>query len=721
MTWAMPFFKRPLRVPYVAQMEAVECGAACLAMVLAHHGHHAPLSEVRETCAVSRDGVNALAILRAAENYGLNAKAYRAELKGLEQIALPAILHWNFSHFVLLERLTRDGGAQVVDPAQGRIGISRETLAKSFTGAVLTFEPTEALRPRRRRPQNLARYQRMMRAHATTIGQLLLFSLFLQIAGIGFPIAQQVLVDHVLVPRQESWLWGLAVALGLAALVQTSLQFARGWVLDSLQAVLDLRLLGDFMARVVRLPLGFFLQRHTGDLLQRLESNKTLRSFLGTQVVTSVLDVFLIIGYGALMMVYHWKLGLLVVGIGCVRAMIQWTMRGLSRQVVAVELAALSRAGSALVESLGGLETIKSVSAEAVAVRRWSNHVVSRANASLPRLQLENTASQLTGLLGAIGIAAVSAVAGYEVIAGEISIGVFSAFLTLQGLYLTPFNSLIENLGRWQYLNSHLARLDDVMEAELEPSGELDAAGLRGEIHLEGLGFRYAPGAPWVLRGIDLRIRPGEKIAIVGPSGAGKSTLARVLLGMLMPSEGTVAFDGRNIRCYDLGKLRARMGAVMQETSLLNDSASANISLGDPAYTPEQVKTAAHLACIGDVIEALPLGYATQLGDSGMQLSGGERQRLCLARALVGRPAVLLLDEATSALDAETERRVHANLGSLGCTRIVIAHRFSTVRDADRILVVDRGRIVQEGGFEDLSLQPGLFRGLLESLENDYG
>ena len=421
------------------------------------------------------------------------------------------------------------------------------------------------------------------------------------------------------------------------------------------------------------------------------------------------------------MMAYHWKLGLLVVGIGCLRALIQWVMRSLSRQVVAVELSAMSWAGSTLVESLDGLETIKSVSAEAVAVRRWSNHVVSRANASLPRLQLENTASQLTRLLGVTGIAAVSAVAGYEVIAGEISIGVFSAFLTLQGLYLTPFNSLIENLGHWQYLNSHLARLDDVMEAKLEPSGELDATGMRGEIRLEGLGFRYAPGSPWVLRDIDVHIRPGEKIAIVGPSGAGKSTLARVLLGMLLPSEGTVSFDGQDIRCYDLGRLRARLGAVLQETSLLNDTVSANISLNDPAYTPAQVKTAAHLACVDDVIEALPLGYATRLGENGMQLSGGERQRLCLARALVGQPAVLLLDEATSALDAETEQRVHANLGSLGCTRIVIAHRFSTVRDADRILVVDRGRIVQEGRFEELCLQPGLFRRLLVSLESTDG
>jgi ATP-binding cassette, subfamily B, bacterial len=710
------FFTRSM--PYIAQLEAVECGAASLAMVLAHHGHHAPLPEVREACAVSRDGVNALAILRAAESYGLDAKGYRAELEGLAQIPLPAILHWEFSHFVVLERLARNGDAYIVDPAQGRSKVSREILAKSFTGAVLAFTPTGSLRPRQRKSPNLHRYREAMRAHVGTIGQLVAFSLLLQVAGIVFPVGQQFLVDHVLVPRQESWLWGLAAALALAALVQATLQFARGWVLDTLQTILDVRLLGDFMRHVVRLPIGFFLQRRPGDLLQRLESNRALRSFLGSRIATSVFDIFLIIGYGTLMMVYHWKLGLLVVALGCVRAGMQFALRGLSRQVAAVELTALSRAGGTLVESLGALETIKSVSAESVAIRRWSDLVVTRANASLPRLQLENTTAQLTGLLSALGVAAVSAVAGYEVISGGMSIGVFTAFLTLQGLYLTPFNSLIENLESWQLLNSHLARLDDVMQAEPEPSGDLDAKAMRGEIRLAGVGFRYAPGSPWVLRGIDAHVRPGEKIAIVGPSGAGKSTLARVLLGMLTPTEGAMFFDGQDMRRYDLGKLRARMGAVLQESSLLSDTVHANISLNDPTLSPGQVQAAAQLACVDAVIDALPRGYATRLGEDGMQLSGGERQRLCLARALAHRPAILLLDEATSALDAETEGRVHANLGTLGCTRIIIAHRFSTVRDADRILVVDRGCIVQEGTFGMLSGQAGTFRTLLESLEH---
>ena len=708
------------RVPYVQQLEAVECGAACLAMVLGYHGHHAPLPEVREACAVSRDGVNALAILRAAENYGLAAGGYSVDIDRLAGIALPAILHWEFSHFVVLERLDRRGGGWIVDPAQGRLRVNRDTLARAFTGAVLSFAPTPAFRSRPRRPPDLSRYRKLLGAHMGSMGQLIGFSLLLQLAGLTFPVGQQFLVDQVLARHQVSWLWGLAVAVGAAALVQGALQFARGWVLTAFQNILDLRLLTDFMSHAVRLPITFFLQRQAGDLLQRLESNGTLRAFIGSQIAASLLDGFLVLGYGALMLFYQWQLGLIVIAIGAVRALLQLAMRGLNHQAVAAELAALSGAGGTLLESLDALETIRAVSAESFAMRRWSDRVVRRANASLPRLRLENTAAHLTTLLGTIGVAAVSGAAGYQVISGQMSIGVFSAFLTLQALYLTPFNALVENLEQWQYLQSYLSRLDDVLEANPEPSGDQVATGLRGDIRLANLSFRYAPSAPWVLRNVNLHINPGERVAIVGPSGAGKSTLAQILLGMLIPVEGKLSYDGVDIQRFDLDRLRARMGVVLQETALLNDTVAANIALHDPALSPERIRAAARLACIDEVIEALPLGYSTRLGEDGMQLSGGERQRLCLARALAHDPTVLVLDEASSALDADTERRVHANLASLACTRILIAHRLSTVRDADRILVVEGGRIVQEGTFAALSLQTGLFRNLLSSLDGRH-
>jgi ATP-binding cassette, subfamily B, bacterial len=710
---------RPARrsVPYIAQLDAAECGAACLAMVLAYHGHHAPLPEVREACGVSRDGVNALAMLQAAESYGLEATAYTISIEQLRLLPLPAILHWDFHHFVVLERLDRRGGATIVDPARGRYRATREILAKSFTGAVLAFAPTPTLQPRRRQGPDLARYRALIRENAAAIGFILLASLVLELLALAFPVGQQLLVDRVLTGHEQPLLWKLGAAFLLATVMQSTLTYARGGVLGNLQVILDLRLLGSFMRHAIRLPIGFFFQRSPGDLLQRLEANGVLRSFLGSQVATSLLDVFLIIGYAGLMIAYEWRLASVVIGIGCFRILLQLLLRELSRKAAAAELTALSGAGATLVASLDALETLRSTSAESFALRRWSDHVVRRVRASLPRLQLENFAAQATTLLNALGLAVVSAVAGQQVIADRMSVGVFSAFVTLQGLFLAPLGELMKNLERLQYLGAHLARLDDVMEAEPERSGTAAAGTLRGEIRLERVRFRYSAAADWILRDVSVHVHPGELVALVGPSGAGKSTLARILLGMLQPSAGTVLFDSRELHHYDLEKLRRRMGVVLQENELLTDTILANIRLHDPSLPLEAAKSAARLACVDHVIDALPLRYDTHLGQLGQQLSGGERQRLCLARAIAHRPAILVLDEATSALDVETERRVHENLSGIGCTRIVIAHRLATVRNADRILVLEQGRLVQQGTYASLIASAGAFRDLIASTE----
>ncbi|HEY5808273.1 MAG TPA: peptidase domain-containing ABC transporter [Povalibacter sp.] len=703
----------PRSVPYIAQLEALECGAACLAMVLAYHGHHAPLPEVREACGVSRDGVNALAILRAAERYGLQATAYTVSIEQLAQLPLPAILHWNFNHFVVLEQLHERGGGTLVDPGGGRYNVSAETLATSFTGAVLAFSPTPTLQQRRARQPNLGRYREWIRANVKSIGLILLCSVLLEVLALAFPVGQQLLVDRALGSHDTPLLWTIAAAIFAATLVRYALVFARGYVLSHLQAILDVGLLGNFMRHAIRLPIGFFLQRSPGDLLQRLESNGSLRAFLGSEIVTSFLDVLLILGYAGLMFVYHWPLALIVVGLGLVRVLLQILLRELNRKASAAELSALSGSGATLVASLDAIETLRAASAESFALRRWSDSVVRRAIASLPRIELENVGAQSTTLLNALGLATVAAVASVELLAGRMSLGVFSAFLTLQALFLEPVGTLMKNIEQLHHLRAHLARLDDVLDTQPERSGHADAAQLLGEIQLERVRFKYSAAAAWSLRGVSIQVRSGEMLAIVGPSGSGKSTLARLLLGLLPPGAGRVRFDGRDLGHYDLDELRRRMGAVLQENELLSASVFENIALHDCSVSLADVKTAASLACVDHVIDALPLGYDTQLGEHGVQLSGGERQRLCLARAIVHRPAVLVLDEATSALDLETESRVHKNLCALACTRIVIAHRLATVRDADRILVMDRGRIVQQGRYASLIGHAGLFRDLV--------
>lgn len=705
------------RVPFQPQMEVTECGAASLSMVLAYHGHHAPLPEVRQACGVSRNGANAKSIVQAARAYGLDAKGAKlTDLSQLSQLPLPAILHWDFNHFLVLERLTKRG-LVVVDPASGRRTFGLEEVGRRFTGVALVLQPTDAFKPRPRSRPSLGRYKDLLKHSLTSLGQLLLASLTLQILGMAFPVANQLLLDRVVVPQQEAWLWGLAIGLGAALVGKALLMVVRSWVVQSLQAAMDLSLMERFLGHLLKLPMGFFLQREAGDLVQRVQSNTTLRNLFSSQSVSALLDAFLLLGYAGLMLAYNWKLGLVVLALGAVRVGILWALKDRNQQLMASELASAGREGGALVEALTGLETTKASGAGSRMVQRWMHRMVERVNSHLDRRRIEIASGQAMVALQGITLAAVFWVGGREVLAHRMTLGVFASFIALQNLFMGPLESLLNAVNQLQYVGNHLRRLDDVLETAQEPSGALIPERLQGAIEFQDVSFAYSPGAPPAVQHVSLTIHPGEKIALVGPSGAGKSTLARLLLGMHLPGAGTIRFDGRDLRELDLAQLRNQMGVVLQETFLFNDTVRANLCLNDAEIPMERLRWAARAACVEDVIEALPKGYDSGIGENGSSLSGGQRQRLNLARALAHQPAVLLLDEATSSLDLETEAKVHANLASLGCTRILIAHRLATVRDADRILVVHGGQIVQAGTYEELAQQPGLFQVLVQAME----
>jgi ABC-type bacteriocin/lantibiotic exporter with double-glycine peptidase domain len=374
-----------------------------------------------------------------------------------------------------------------------------------------------------------------------------------------------------------------------------------------------------------------------------------------------------------------------------------------------------------MLEALSGLESTKACGAESRMVQRWAHRMTERVNNGLERQRLQMGSGALLTLFQGCTALLVFAVGGQEVIAQRMTLGTFVAFLTLQGLFKGPMGSLMGALMQLQFLGTHLRRLDDVLETPVEPTGAGDPGRLRGAVELREVSYRYASGAAPVLEDLSVRIEPGQKVALVGPSGAGKSTLARLLLGLHLPDRGTVFFDGRELRELDLAKVRNQVGVVMQETFLFDDTVRANLTLHDEDLSQERLRWAARMACVDDVIERLPQGYDGRVGENGGLLSGGQRQRLSLARALAHGPAILLLDEATSSLDLETEARVHANLASLGCTRILIAHRMATVRDADRILVLQGGRIVQEGSFRELEGRPGLFRDLVAAAGPGHG
>jgi len=710
----MALFRR--RVRFVPQIEVTECGAASLTMVLAYHGHHAPLSELRQACGVSRSGADALSIVRAARRYGLEAQGVRIELDQLTSVPLPAILHWDFEHFLVLERVKRKK-AVLIDPASGRRAMSFEELGRHFTGIALLLEPSSSLKKRKRTRPSLAKYREIFRSSIPSIAQVLLASLALQVVGLLFPVATQILLDAIIVPHQRAWLVGLAAALAAAVLTKTLLTLVRSFVVQGLRSVLDFTLMTRFLNHLLSLPLAFFQQREAGDLVQRVQSNSTIQNLLSNQAISALLDTFLLLGYAGLMLAFDLKLGLLIIGFGVVRVILLLVFREQNQLAMAAELTASGREYGALLEAMSGLETTKASDAGNRMVQRWAHRMTGRVNSSVDRRRLGMVSRHVTTFLQGLGTALVFFVGGEQVVEQRMTIGTFASFLALQSLFMTPLQSLLETVSQLQYLGNHLERLDDVLTTPPEPSGGENPGRLRGAIELEDVSFSYSPSEPPILHEVSVRIRAGEKVAIVGPSGAGKSTLARLLLGMHLPSSGKISFDGCDLRELDLQAVRGQMGVVMQDTFLFDDTVHANLTLPDEEIPLERLRAAARLACVEEVIDAMPEGFYSRLGDNGNVLSGGQRQRLNLARALVRKPSVLLLDEATSALDLETESRVHANLASIGCTRILIAHRLATVQDADRILVLQDGRLVQEGTFDELSEREGLFRSLVHAKE----
>lgn len=703
-------------VPFMPQMESVECGAACLGMVMGYHGHHAPLVELRQACEVSRDGVNALSILRAARARGFGAEAYSTEVEELAQVPLPAIIHWNFNHFVVLERLGKRN-VTITDPGGGRRTLPREAFGKAYTGVVLVFEPTGEVEPRCATRPSLSRYRGLARRHLSDMGYLLASSVFMQMAALLLPVGQQFLMDRALVPKNESWLFGISLAIIFATLIQTALTAARTWVLETFQCVLDLDLSRGFVSHLLRLPVSFFMVRNPGDLLSRLESNAQIRTLLANQVVSAIMDVTLVLGYGLLMLAYHPRLASVVLLFAVGRLLYQVAIQSITRQILSSELAAAGSASGALIEAVSAVETVKAAGAEWGMVRRYSNKAIQSTNLGVRRQRIGIWSDSVTTLFNTLSNVVIYAMAGSEVLKGDMTLGVFSAFISLQGLFFKPFSSLVGSFSSWQQLRSHLLRMDDVFEEKTEPSGTLQTHRLRGEIALEDVVFRYSPGAPAAIDGVSVRVHPGEKVAIVGPSGSGKSTLARLLLGMLHPQQGRILFDGHELQSFHLESLRAQMGTVPQEVFLINDTLRNNLTLLDKRIPEADLWWALELACLDDVARKLPQGLDTPLGENGSTLSGGQRQRLSLARALARRPSILLLDEATSSLDLATEDRLHHNLAKIGCTRIVIAHRLATVRDADLLLVLDKGRLAQQGTWEKLSEEEGLFSQILGAAE----
>lgn len=705
---------RRRRVPVLQQLSTVECGAACLAMILTYFGHQTSVTECRHVCQPGRDGITARTIAEAARRYGLRVRAFTGEPTALADLPLPAIVHWNFGHFVVLERWSPTQ-VELVDPAMGRRRLSAEEFQVGFTGVVLSFEPGTHFQPQRtNRLTGWRRYLSFLAQTPNLIGtltQVIGASLLLQAFGLVLPLLTQLLVDKVLPSRATPLL--SIIGIGLVALVclHTSFSYLRARVLIFLQNRLDARLMVEFFERLLALPLPFFQQRTNGDLLMRLNSNSMIREILTNQTLSTLLDGGLVLTYTVLLLLRAPRFGLVVLLLGLLQIGILLIAARPTQEATQRDLAAQATAQAYLVEALVGIGMVKASGAEQAVFDHWSNLFYTQLNTTLRRSQLAANVETSLGALRTLAPLLLLWLGAQAVLTGQLSLGTMLALNALALAALTPLASLLSNGQRLQVVAAHLERITDVMAAEPEQKRQAvhPAPPLKGAIELKGVNFRYTNESPLILRNLSIQIKPGQKVALVGPTGSGKTTVAHLLLGFYRPTHGEICYDGLPLPQLDYQSVRKQIGIVPQDPFLFSGTIRHNLSLADPQVSFERLVAAAELAAIHQEISAMPMGYETMLAEGGHGLSGGQRQRLCLARVLVQRPAILLLDEPTSQMDVLTEATIEQNLDQLGCTRIVIAHRLSTIRNADLILVLKDGEIVERGQHDELMRLNGYY------------
>lgn len=708
--------RRKGRIPFVPQMQVAECAAACLTSVLGLLGRDVRLDDVRTAMGVGRDGASVAALRQTAEQFGLRARALRTEVADLRFMPRGSVLHFDLAHYVVFDSATRKG-IKIVDPAKGPRLVSWAQVGKSYSGVAVVFETTESFEPMSRDGNRLFTYLRTMLQYGGGLGRVLTMSILLRVLATGLPLLTALIVDRI-VPRSDTDLL-LVIGGGLSAVIvfQFISQLIRSHLLLQLRTNLDVRLTLGFLEHLVSLPFAFFQTRSAGDLMMRVNSNQQMRELLTSNTLSALLDGTLVLVYLGLILVLSPVLGAVVAGLAVVQIVLFWLTKTRYRELMSQQLEAQAQSHSYLVQLIGGMETLKVAGAEQNAVVRWSNLFTRSLNVGLDRGRLEAFVNALLSAVKGAAPVVVLCVGAVMTINGSITLGVMLALNALAIGFLTPLGTLVDNLVSLQGLTSYIERIDDVMsEAPEQDARQVQPAPrLSGHIRLSNVSYRYAAGAKLVIRGANLEILPGMKVALVGRSGSGKSTLASLMLGLYWPEQGAIEFDGRDLRQLDVRTVRRQMGIVTQDPYIFAGSVRENLVLNCPDAPHHRLVRAAKLACIHDDIMAMPMGYHTPVAEGGASLSGGQRQRLALARALVHEPAVLLLDEATSALDSATEAEIAANLANMRCTQLVIAHRLSTIQGADAIVVVDNGQIVEAGTHSELLAYQGHYRRLVHA------
>ncbi|MBP6838288.1 MAG: peptidase domain-containing ABC transporter [Kofleriaceae bacterium] len=699
-------------IPLLRQHEPGAEAAACLAMVLAHHGVRATLEEIRESCGV---GADLQAMIRAAEWHGLRARGLAVDVDQFRMLPAATVLVWEFDHLVVFEKVSRRG-IHLLDPARGRVVVSLAEAAVAFGGTAVTFEPAEQIDVGATGLARAGRYLRHLGRQRRVLGRIVVVSLLLRVFALVLPVVTAMVVQGAVPHGDQSLL--VVVAVGAAGLLvfQAVTNLVRAHLILQLRTRLDQGIAVGFVHHMSRLPLTFFHAKSAGDLLMRVNSNSTVREVLTANTLSTLLDGVLVLGYAGLILWASPTMAAVAAGLAVIQLSFYALTRRPFRQLMVQSLEAQSKSQSYLVELLGGMAALKACGAEGRAVEKWSGLYVDELGVALARGRLSALVDGLLGLLGAAAPLTLLVMGTLQVVGGSMNLGQMLAVNAMAVGFLTPLSSMVQSLLQLQTLGGYLDRIQDVLSAEPEQAAGASIARaprLSGRITLAGVSFRYGDKRPLVVRNVSLDIRAGSSVAIVGRSGCGKSTLANLIVGMYRPTEGRILHDGHDLSRVDLASVRRQLGIVFQNPYVFASSVRNNIALAEPSAGLDRVVGAARLAELHADIEAMPMRYESLINDGGSSLSGGQRQRMALARAVLTRPAVLVLDEATSALDATTERKVTRNLAELRCTRIILAHRLSTIVECDLIVVMEAGEIVEQGTHDELLARGGAYARLI--------
>jgi len=720
-------FKRSRRVktPTVLQMEAVECGAAALSIILRHYKKRLPLEVLRTECGVNRDGSKASNLLKAARRHGMVAKGYRKEPKDLEAMRLPLIVFWNFNHFLVLEGFKGDR-VYLNDPASGPRVVSYAEFDEGFTGVVLAIHPGEDFQPGGRDSSLIRAARSRLAGSWTSVLFLFLLGLALVVPGLLAPIFTKVFVDAYLIGQLDNWVKPLLLGMAFTALVRGWLSWLQTVALLRFGAKLAITASSRFLWHVLRLPMAFYSQRSAGEISNRVGINSKVAQVFAGDVTGSVLSVMMVVFYAALMLFFDLLLTLVAVSIALLNIVV---LQRVARHRSDANQRLLMDQGKVMGTAFNGLraiETLKASGTENDFFGQWSGFYAKSLNAQQTLGVSTILMNAAPALLTALNTTLILSVGGLRVMDGALTIGALIAFQSLTQSFISPVNQLVQLGGKIQEMTGDMKRLDDVLEhdtdtvvaaaPETPEAIEQFGSRLQGQLEIRDLSFGFSPLDGPLISNFNLSLRPGMRVALVGPSGCGKSTISKLVMGLFQPSSGQILFDGLPREAIPRPVLVNSLAMVDQDIAVFKGTVRDHLTLWDTTIDDETLIRAAKDAHIHHEIMSRPGGYDSAINEGGGNFSGGQLQRLEIARALVGSPSILVLDEATSALDTVSEHLVDSHLRRRGCTCLIVAHRLSTIRDCDEIIVLDRGKVVQRGTHDSMKDVAGPYADLIKQL-----